>query len=56
MYNTNWKLITNIYSNEILFPSIPMPNIKVEQICDIQMEHSHPIINLNVPKKKAHFD
>jgi hypothetical protein len=33
-----------------------MPNIKVEQICDIQMEHSHPIINLNVPKKKTHFD
>jgi len=33
-----------------------MPNIKVEQICDIQMEHSHPIINLNVPQKKAHFD
>jgi hypothetical protein len=45
------KIITNIYSNEILFPLIPMPDIKVEQICDIQMEHSHPIINLNVSKK-----
>jgi hypothetical protein len=53
------KNIANIYSNEILFPLIPMPNIKVEQIFDTQMKHSHPIIKHNVPKKtknKKHFD
>jgi hypothetical protein len=46
------KNIANIYSNEILFPLIPMPNIKVEQIFNTQMKHSHPIINPNVPKPK----
>jgi hypothetical protein len=27
-----------------------MPNIKAEKKIDIQMEHSQPIINPNVPK------
>lgn len=36
-----------------LFPSITIQVMKDEQIPNIQMEHSHSIINLNVtPKKK----
>jgi hypothetical protein len=44
------KNITNIFSSEILFP-FPMPNIKTKQICDIQLDYSHLIINPNVPRK-----
>jgi hypothetical protein len=51
MYNINWKNITNISNDEILFPSVPMFNIKVEKICNIQIKHSHPIITLMSPKK-----
>jgi hypothetical protein len=31
-----------------------MPNIKAGNFFDTQMEHSHPIINPNVPKTHTH--
>jgi hypothetical protein len=42
------KNITNVPIKEISSPSIGMPITKVEQNLNTQMEHSHPLIDLNV--------
>jgi hypothetical protein len=37
---------------KFLFPSIAIQVMKDEQILNIQMEHSHSIINLNVTQQQ----
>lgn len=52
MCSTQIEKHCKYYNNDILFPLIPMPNIKIWTNFYTQMKHSHPIINPNVPKKK----
>jgi hypothetical protein len=50
--------IANVPIGEIFFPTITIPITKAKQFFNIQMEHSHLIINFNVTqkRKKEYFD
>jgi hypothetical protein len=50
--------IANVPIGEIFFPTITIPIAKAKQILNIQMEHSHSIINFNVTqkRKREYFD
>jgi hypothetical protein len=52
IYHFFLKNISNVLVNDILFPSIVMSITKANQIPNIQMEHSHLIIDPIVTQKQ----